>query len=79
MRIKVRLFATLRQYRPGCGIGQTFELDLPDGATIEAAVDTIGIPRDSTKTVFVNGYVCEPGHSLSDGDEVGMFPPVAGG
>jgi molybdopterin synthase sulfur carrier subunit len=77
--IHAKLFATLRPYRPGLGIGEAFPVELPDGATVGDLVRKLGLPEDQVKLVFVNGLFQELDHPLADGDEVGIFPPVGGG
>ncbi len=77
--VHVKLFATLRQYRPGLGIGEAFPIELPDGASVRDLIQTVGLPEDEVKIVFVNALFRELAHQLADGDEVGIFPPVGGG
>ena len=79
IRVKVKLFATLRRYYPELGIGEGIEVELPDGATVGQLVNRLGLPADHVRVVFVNGISRDESHPLSDGDEVGMFPPVGGG
>lgn len=77
--VHVKLFATLRPYRPGLGLGEALPVDLPEGATIDDLIQQLGLPRDEVKVVFVNALFREPDYVLADGDEVGIFPPVGGG
>jgi sulfur-carrier protein len=79
--VRVKLFATLRHLAgpPGLGIGQAFPVDLPDGATVGQLIEHLRLPADQVKIVFVNGLVRTPDDPLSDGDELGIFPPVGGG
>lgn len=77
--VQVKLFATLREYRPGLGPGERFPVDLQDGASMRDLVRQLGLPEEQVKLVFVNGLVQELGHILADGDEIGIFPPVGGG
>ena len=79
MRIHVKLFATLTRYGPGVTSGTPFDLDLPDGVTIADLVTQLGIPAEIVKVGFVNGRVQPPDYSLSQDDEVGIFPPIGGG
>jgi len=79
IQVEVRLYALLRRYRPDLRPGQAFRLSLPEGATVKELEEQLGIPLDQVKTVFVNGISRPPEHVLSDGDRVGIFPPVAGG
>ncbi len=77
--VHVKLFATLRRYQPGLKIGEALPVNLSDGATVEQLTQQLGLPADEVKVVFVNGVVRSPDHVLSNGDEVGIFPPVGGG
>jgi molybdopterin converting factor small subunit len=77
--IYVKLFATLRRYRPDLGIGEAFSVELPEGATICDLIQELGLPENEVKLIFVNALFRELAHKLADGDEVGIFPPVGGG
>jgi len=77
--VHVKLFATLRHYRPGLGIGQAFPVELPGGATVGDLVKQLELPETEIKLVFVNALYRELDHVLADGDELGIFPPVGGG
>ena len=79
MTVYVKLFATLRRYRPGLGIGEAFAVELPPGATVGDLLRELGLPEQEVKVVFVNALHREPDHPLADGDQVGIFPPVGGG
>ena len=74
MKIEVRLFATLRQNR-----FHTATLDLPDGCTLAAVVEQLGIAAEELAILLVNGRDATPDYSLKAGDVVAMFPAVAGG
>jgi molybdopterin converting factor small subunit len=77
--VHVKLFANLRKYRPGLGIGEPFAVELPEGATVADLIQALGLPQGEVKIVFVNALFRELDHVLGDGDEVGIFPPVGGG
>jgi molybdopterin synthase sulfur carrier subunit len=77
--VHTKLFATLRRHKPGLKLGQVLVLNLPDGTTVERLILHLGLPADEVKVVFVNGIIRLEDHVLSDGDEVGIFPPVGGG
>ena len=79
MQVHVRLFASLRHHRPGLGIGESFPVELPAGATIAGLVEHLGLPREEIKLAFVNGRSRPQEYTLTGGDEVGIFPPVGGG
>lgn len=76
MRVKIRLFAVLRE-RAGAG---SLELDLPEGARVAdalAAVDHLaaGVPL----VMAVNREYAKPDVQLRAGDELALVPPVSGG
>ena len=75
----VKLFATLRQYRPGLGMGEAFPVELSNGATIGDLIQRLSLPDGEIKIVFVNGLFRDRTYSLTDRDEVSIFPPVGGG
>lgn len=77
--VQVKLFATLRRARPDVPLGQPFPVELREGATTADLMRTLELPEEEVKLIFVNGRSREPDHVLSDGDEVGIFPPVGGG
>jgi molybdopterin converting factor small subunit len=79
MLIKVRLFATLRNYVPEAGIGATLEVELAEGASLADLIAHYPFPADLVKLAYVNGIYQEVDFILHDGDEVGLFPPVGGG
>ncbi len=77
--VQVKLFATLRRFRPGLGIGEAFTMELDAGATVAQLIALLGLPAEEIKTVFVNNVIRGQDYPLADGDQVGIFPPVGGG
>lgn len=78
--IEIRLYATLRRYRPELKVGEPLFLNLDEGTTMKRLLEEqLGIPTEVVKTVFVNGIYRGFDHVLSGGDRVGIFPPVGGG
>ena len=79
MKIKVKLFANLRQYLPGAPIGEAVEIDVPEQYSLGELATQLKLPPDEVKICFVNGIICELDQKLNAGDEVGIFPPIGGG
>lgn len=79
MLIKVRLFATLREYVPHAKIGATLEVELEDGACVIDLVNHFLLPVDLVKLAYVNGIYQELEYQLHENDEIGLFPPIGGG
>ncbi len=79
MKVKVRLYATLRQYMPGIALGESVEIVLPDGTTVGGLIGHLGIPPNEVKVSMVGGLFKEPDYVLEEGDDVALFPPIGGG
>lgn len=78
MKIRVRVFATLRKYTPEASAGEQ-ELDVAEGATVGQVLEQLKIPQAQVALVFVNSTHQKMDRPLADGDELGIFPPIAGG
>jgi len=79
LKIKLKLFANLRQYLPGASIGEAVEVDIPEPFTLGELATMLKLPPDEVKICFVNGIICELDQKINAGDEVGIFPPIGGG
>ncbi len=79
IRVGVRLYAGLRCYLPDLPLGGTASLPVSAGTTVGDVLDLLGIPREKAHSCFVNGLRREHGFTLSEGDEMAFFPPIAGG
>jgi molybdopterin synthase catalytic subunit len=81
MDVTVRLFASLREH---AGAG-TVELDLADGATVADAIAALrggalaGLPEKAPFVTAVAREYVKPDHTLVQGDELALVPPVSGG
>lgn len=79
MRVLVKLYASLRRYAPSGSAGSSFEFELPEGATLEDLMRALNIPLEEARIAFVNGLTQSMDYVLKADDEVGLFPPIAGG
>lgn len=77
--VEVKLFATLRRHFPELEVGEAMSVELPEDATVGQLLKELELPEEQVKVIFVNGTVRKEDYRLSDGDEVGIFPPVGGG
>ena len=73
MNVKIKLFASLRKFGPDEQI-----IELPDNATVDDAVNSLNIPKTALLRI-VNGEHRPAAHHLKEGDELALFPPIAGG
>ncbi|MBC7225334.1 MAG: MoaD/ThiS family protein [Anaerolineae bacterium] len=79
MHVRVRVFATLSRYVPDLRPGTFLDLELPEGATILDLIQRLRLPVEEVKVAFVNGRSRPFDWPLQEGDEVGLFPAIAGG
>jgi molybdopterin synthase catalytic subunit/molybdopterin converting factor small subunit len=80
MRVRVLPFGILKDW---LGASAT-TLELPDGASVGDLLDRVGELQNAAPAlrgiaVSVNAEYATATHLLSDGDEVGLLPPVSGG
>ena len=76
MRIRVRLFAGLRE-RVGTGEN---EMELPEGARASDVWELLQVgPEPEGLAYAVNRQYVDHDHPLADGDELAIIPPVSGG
>ena len=76
--ITVKLFATLKQYAPN-GQAEGISLTLPSGATVRDVVERLDIPHDQAAMLVAGDTYVQPETVLEDGQEISIFPPLAGG
>ncbi|MFX0090140.1 MAG: MoaD/ThiS family protein [Candidatus Hodarchaeota archaeon] len=79
VRIRVKLYATLRQYLPNAKLGEEVALEVPGDAKIEDVAVQLGIDLKEAKIILVNGSKKTLDHSLEENDLLVIFPPVGGG
>jgi molybdopterin converting factor small subunit len=79
VKVEVQLFATLAAYLPPDGREGAATLDVPDRSTVHDVIQRLGLPADLERVTLVNGGDATPDRSLSSGDVLALFPPLAGG
>lgn len=79
MHIHVKVFASLKRYLPEEQAKGAFDLEVPDGASLGDVVRLLALPAEEVKVTFVNGRTEALSYRLREGDDVGIFPPLAGG
>jgi sulfur-carrier protein len=78
IEIEFRLYASLSRHLPESWRSSS-TVEVRKGMTVEELLESIKVPLDAVRVVFVNGVHAEADRVLSEGDRVGVFPPVAGG
>ena len=79
MKVDVYLYATLSRHLPENATGRCVTLKLGDGSSVRDLLDRLEIPAQQVKLIFINGVHAQMETRLSEGDRVGIFPPVGGG
>jgi sulfur carrier protein/molybdopterin synthase sulfur carrier subunit len=76
MRLSVRLVSLFEKYGKADASGATV---LPQGDTVRALAEYLGLPLDLVKIMTVNGRQANLETPLKEGDNVYFFPPAIGG
>ena len=79
IQVRVKLFATLCRYFGNALPGIPFEVEMPERATLSDLLNFLKLPHEEVKVFFVNGRARPIDWRLEPGDEIGIFPLVAGG
>jgi len=83
MQVTVKLFATLGKYLPPEAEKNVMRTEVAEGTTVEELIKQMNLPEELTHLVLVNGTYLQPEDRsktvFSPGDELAVFPPVAGG
>ncbi len=74
MKVKVRLFATLREDR-----GKEVEVEGKAGMTGKGLIDQMEISEEDVAIFLINGKDGKLEYPIQDGDVISIFPPVGGG
>jgi len=77
--ILVKLSTTLRQCVPDYDPLTGMAVEFAPGETVAGLVARLGLDPKRIKIIMLNGRSAKLEDSLSDGDRVGLFPPVGGG
>ena len=82
MNVQVKLYGSLRRYRPASTPGEAhvpFAAALPPTATVDTLLAQLNIPDGLASAAAVNDEAVETDHPLREGDRISLFPPSAGG
>jgi len=79
MKIKLKLFATFREYLPEGNDGHSCMLEVCENTTVDSVLLQMKLPQDIPKIILINGLQKTAAEVLNEGDTLSVFPPIAGG
>ncbi|MCB1859379.1 MAG: MoaD/ThiS family protein [Gammaproteobacteria bacterium] len=82
MRLEFKLYASLGEYLPPGTNGHVLKVDVPAGTSPLDLLERYGVPLAQVHLVLVNGVFIPPDQRtlpLKEGDELAVWPAVAGG
>ncbi len=84
MKITFKLYAMLADHLPAeARQTNSVEIEVPEGRTVEQVIGEFNLPPKLVHLVLVNGNFVPPsdraGRTLSEGDVLAVWPPIAGG
>jgi len=80
MKLRIKLFATLRQFAPAAAKDGEFELEVPrKSLTVQELLRLCRLPEQAVTVVMVNGMVAAASAVVDEDAEISIFPPLAGG
>ena len=77
MKIEVKLFNELQQYKPGTN--NIFQIELNQGSSVKDLLEKLKIPQNTEYVLLVNGRRVFEKILLNNNDTIVLFSPVAGG
>lgn len=83
MKVTLKLYAGLADYLPpGCRDNR-IDLEVADAANVASLIEAHQLPAKQVHLVLVNGVYVAPeeraGKVLQAGDQLAIWPPIAGG
>ena len=79
MKIQLKLLATFRKYLPAETKGYSTEYVLSPDTSVDDLLANLKIANNADCVVLVNGKTPVDNQQLVEGDEVCIFPAMAGG
>ncbi len=83
MKIRLKLYASLRDLLPAGTSYDGVAFELPDHATPYQVMEQCHVPKEKAHLVLCNGVFLHPEERerpiLKDGDVLAIWPPIAGG
>ena len=79
MKVKIKLYGTLRRYVPDYRHEDGIEVEIPDGARVRDLLAHLEISKSQGGIVAVGGRIMKADDKLADGASVNVLQAVFGG
>lgn len=83
MQITLKLFASLTQHLPNGSQGNQTDLALAEDESVQDIIERLALPSQLVHLVLLNGVYVPPEQRGTQrpkaGDQLAIWPPVAGG
>jgi sulfur carrier protein ThiS len=83
MHVTLKLFASLSQHLPSGSRDNATQLEVAEHETVQDIIQRMGLPEQSVHLVLLNGTYLSPEQRIAQqpqaGDQLAIWPPVAGG
>lgn len=83
MKVTLKLFATLADHLPAGSRDNHAEIEVGEDESVAEVIRRLALPPKLVHLVLVNGVYIAPearaGQSLAPGDQLAVWPPIAGG
>jgi sulfur carrier protein ThiS len=79
MKVRAKLYGTLRDRLTGDRHSQGIEVELPDGATAQDLLAVLEIPEAWGAVVVMEGRILKPDDKMENGAGVNVFQAIHGG
>ncbi len=79
LRVRVKLIADLRRYLPADARDGACTVSVGPGATVGDVLASLGLTELAAYVLLLNGRDATADNPVSDGDQVAVFPRLAGG
>ena len=83
MNVTLKLFATLTDYLPAGARANQLDMEVADTTSVSTLIEQLNLPPKLVHLVLVNGAFVPPearsGRQLQEGDQLAIWPPIAGG
>jgi len=79
MKVRVKLFGTLRQGFSGYQHPQGMEVEIPDRATVQDLLALLGISESQRPVVIVEGRILKADDRMRSGVPVNVMQVIGGG